>query len=563
MTSEARLLLKNLLARLDADAVSERPQFRSVVSDGEREALRSLLEDVESLPRRSSTEPEQRAAEKDATTTQDTVELNTNALRLKSSPATHWTLCLDFGTAKSKAFAANNEDEEQPDLEPLPIGKADEDLDGSVHEISSSVWIDDDGLLFMGSEAVKRGMNYGDLSATTRLRLDSLKQVMSQVRPEDGSEQLGRKLPSEIDPTSTLTYLDVITFYLGYLTDLATTELEPLAQTRYVRRRFTLPWWTKEQRRWAGDLLTKCLVRAQLLADTFQGRWREGIHVKQAKQALRDAVVHDEQLMWMLASESNEGVLEALAAASARLWTDRSARDVMLVVDVGAGTTDLSLFWVVQSHGKFHRAWPIEPCGVASRQAGDTLDSLLVDRLLRKANLGADSALKKRVSDSLYRGSVRRLKERLFTTGEIRESLVSDHFVRMSKEEFINSDGVKRFEAQIVDEIQKLLERVHESWGSSALDHGIMLVLTGGGCNLPMIRSLENKRWTLGTRRVKSRLAPDVPEDVAERFSAEFISEYPKLAVAMGGALKMRLDEKEAMTKRPGRAQPPGNLEKF
>ena len=562
MTSEARLLLKNLLARLDADAASERPQFRSVVSDDDRDALRSLLEDAETHPQRSSTEPVERTAEKGSTTTQrSAVELNTHALRLESSPAPRWTLCLDFGTAKSKAFAAT--DEEEPELIPLPIGKADEDLDGSVHEISSSVWIDDDGLLFMGSEAVKRGMNYGDLSATTRRRLDSLKQEISQVLPEDGSGQLGRKLPREIDPTSTLTYLDVITFYLAYLTDLATTELEHFTQTRYVQRRFTLPWWTKEQRRWAGDLLTKCLVRAQLLADTFHGRWREGIHVDQVKHALRDAAAHDEQLMWMLASESNAGVLEALAAASTRLWTDRYAREVMLVVDVGAGTTDLSLFWVVQSQETFHRAWPIEPCGTAIRQAGDMLDSLLVAELLRKADLGADSALKKRVSDSLYRGSVRQLKERLFQTGEITETLVSDHTIRLSKEEFISSEGVKRFETRIGDEIQKLLKGVHESWGSAALERGITLVLTGGGCHLPMIRSLKNKRWLLGPRKVTCRLARPVPADMANRFSAEFIREYPKLAVAMGGALKMRLDEKDAMTEWMGGAESPGKLQKF
>ena len=57
MTSEATLLLKNLLARLDADAGTERPQFRGVVSDDERHALRLLLEDAVSSPRRSSTEP--------------------------------------------------------------------------------------------------------------------------------------------------------------------------------------------------------------------------------------------------------------------------------------------------------------------------------------------------------------------------------------------------------------------------------------------------------------------------------------------------------------------------
>ena len=38
-----RVLLKNLLERLDADAAAEQPQLRSVVSDAERSALRELL----------------------------------------------------------------------------------------------------------------------------------------------------------------------------------------------------------------------------------------------------------------------------------------------------------------------------------------------------------------------------------------------------------------------------------------------------------------------------------------------------------------------------------------
>ena len=422
----ALLLLKNLLARLDADAGAERPQLRGVVSDDERDALRLLLNDQAGSEHRPPTEPERRPPGPDATTTvPSAVELNTDALGFSGSPAPGWTLCLDFGTAKSKAFAAS--DEEEPELVPLAIGKADGDRDGSVHEVSSSVWIDDDGLLFMGSEAVLKGMNYGDLSATSRRRLDSLKQEISQVHPEDGPAQLERKLPRDVDPTSTLTYQDAIMAYLAYLTDLATTELESgLAGTRYVRRRFTLPWWTKEQRRWAGDLITNGLMRAQLLADTFRGRWRDGLHVDRIKRALQHAAAHDGRLAWMVPAEPEDGVLEALAAASARLWNDSFAREVMLVVDVGAGTTDLSLFWVVQSRGKFHRAWPIEPCGAAIRQAGDTLDSALVAELLRKADLGEDRALRRRVSDSLYRRSVRRLKETLFETGEITEALVSD-----------------------------------------------------------------------------------------------------------------------------------------
>ena len=570
-TLEAALLLDNLLARLDADAGAERPLFRSVVSDAERDALRALLKAAGS-PRPSTepvtqvepavTPPKKGAAEGPL----PAIELNTDALRLAASPTPAWVLCLDFGTAKSKAFAATG-DEEEPELEPLPIGQADNDLDGSVHEVSSCVWIDDDGRLFVGSEAVMRGMNYGGEPATRR-PLDSLKQEISQVDPEEGAADLARKLPRDVDPTSTLTCGDAITIYLAYLTDLATTALERRLGTRYVRRRFTVPSWRETQRRWAATLIGKSLLRAQLLADTFHGHWRDGIPVERIAQAVRAAGEHDDKLTWMAATESDDltdwthGMLEALAAASARLWNDGSARDVMLVVDVGAGTTDVSLFWVVQRGAQFHRAWPIKRANAGIRQAGDTLDRLLVEALLRKVGLGLDET-GARVRRGLRRKGVRRLKETLFETGSVTEVLVNDDTVTLSREEFIDSEGVRRFADGIAERIQQLLDRVHETWEGAVGSHGITLVLTGGGCDLPMITSLKDRQWRLGKRTVTCRLAPRVPPGMSARFSQEFIQAYPRLAVAMGGALKMRLDEKDAMSEWMGGAPPPGPLERF
>ena len=571
MTAEQKLLLENLLDRLDADAESQHSQYRRIVSDKEREALRSLLTEPATVPQpldppaKPVPEPVDQPIETGGESGPDTsFKLNTEALRYQASPAPNWTLCLDFGTAKSKAFAATD-DEEEPELLPLPIGKADGDLDGSVHEVSSSVWIDDDGLLFMGSEAVKRGINFRD---SKRRRLDSLKQEISQLHPESDPVQLHRKLPEEVDPTSTLTYSDAITSYLAYLTDLATTVLNetPRVGTRYTPRRFTLPWWNKSQRQWSGKFLTKRLKRAQIIADSFHGKWHSGIHVDEIKRILRDVAAHDEKLSWLVRAEPESGVLEPLAAASARVWNDQSARNVMIVVDVGAGTTDISLFWVVQqippdrlkksSPEKLElrrQAWPIKPCGTAIKQAGDTLDSLLVAELIRKANLGEDTALRRRVTDSLFRKGVRQLKERLFETGEIRVVLVSDHIVKLTIKEFMNLQGVNVFEQLICGEIGKLLEGVDKSWKSAA-EHGITLVLTGGGCRLPMIRNLANRRWKIGGQEVVCRLAADLPADLANR-SIEFIREYPRLTVAMGGALKMLLDEGEALCKWQGGAR--------
>ena len=448
----------------------------------------------------------------------------------------------------------------------MAIGEADEDLDGSVYEVSSCVWIDDDGRLFVGSEAVERSMNYGAEPATRR-PLDSLKQEISQVDPVDGSAELQRKLPEEVDPTSTLTYADAVIIYLAYLTDLATGAVAGRLGTRYVRRRFTVPCWQSTQRGWAAEFLGRSLLRAQLLADTFRDRWREGIPVEQVAYAVRGAAAHDGKLTWLAATGSDDvtdwarGTLEALGAASARMWRERSERDLMLVVDVGAGTTDLSLFWVVQ-HGASHRAFPIVDGNSGIRQAGDTLDRLLVEAVLRKAGLGVDEA-GERARRGLRRKGVRQMKERLFQVGSLTETLVNDAEVTLTREEFIESEGVRSFEELIAEKIRKLLEGVHESWEKAAAEKGITLVLTGGGCDLPMITALKDRPWRLRERAVSFRVARRVPRSVEDRFDASFIQVYPRLAVAMGGALTTRLDERNALPEWLGGEQQPGRLESF
>ena len=587
---EAILLLENLLARLQADAEADRPQFRGIVSDAEREALRVVLGAV-GAPSPSRPEPPvdtvverpepvqppepvelpavTEPPEGDAPETPPlVVELNLDAVRPDISPPPDWVLCLDFGTARSKAFVAADEEEEEEDskLQPLTLGDYDED-DASKYELSSCVWIDDDGRLFVGSEAVKRGMSYGG-EPTTRRPLDSLKQEISQVDPEDGAAELAGKLPREVDPTSTLTYADAITIYLAYLTDLATTAVARHVGTRYVRRRFTVPCWQTAQRRWAAELLGKSLLRAQVLADTFSSRWREGIPVERVASAVRAAAQYDGELTRLAATESNDvtdnwtlGTFEALAAASACIWRERFARDLMLVVDVGAGTTDLSLFWVVQD-GEHHRAFPIVDGNSGVRQAGDTLDRLLVEALLRRAGLGADET-GERARRGLRRKGVRQMKERLFQVGSLTETLVNDEEVTLSREEFIESDGVRKFAGRIADTIQRLLEGVHESWAKAAAEKGVTLVLTGGGCDLPMITALTDRKWRLGGRTVPFQVARRVPRSVEDRFDAAFIQVYPRLAVAMGGALSTRLDEKSALREWMGGAPAAGSLENF
>ena len=587
----AETLLASLLERLEADARSKPSRFEGLVSASERAALRIMIEnwsrerdDFTAAPEETPVAihgpepgsgrpfvPNQLVlAEVVPATHEDKVRADETVLGFNTSPKPEWILCLDFGTAKSKAFAAT--DSEAPDFLELPLGKKDGDLDNSVYAVSSSVWIDDEGLVFAGSEAVRRGMDWVHSGTQRRRRLDSLKQEISQVLPDDGA--VSQLLGQDVNPTSVkLTYEDVITFYLAYLTDLATTELESKIGTRYIRRKFALPWWEESQRRWATELLSQSLVRAQVVADTFHGKWRAGIHAADLKSVLNQTTQYNSRLTWLLArgeakqtwsSDQWGGVLEPLAAASSRVWKDRPDRELMLVVDVGAGTIDYSLFWTVQNDQRqLRRTFPIIPCGGAIRQAGDTLDSLLVEELLRRANLGADPTLRRRMRDGLYRRGVRQLKERLFRVGEIIEVLANDEKVYLAKDEFLATDGVDRFSTTIRQELSNLLRKVHPSWAKSVKDRGLTLVLTGGGHSLPMIRSLVNENWSVAGTSVTCRLAKALPDLVKEEFDDDFAQEYPQLAVAMGGAMPMLLDERVSMLEWAGDAPPPGSLPRY
>lgn len=266
---ERTLLLRNLLSRLDADRESEQPRYRSVVSDAEREALRALLDQLSpSGGGRAGADPDddETPGERDPEPLPPPVRIDETVLALNAAQQPEYVLCVDFGTAMSKAFACRTDGDstldelelDDLDLLELPLGAEDRGAgaadaagygdDDSVHAVVSSVWIDDGGLMFAGSGALNRGRLH-ERAGATRERLDSIKQQISQISTAYSPESPSfapekRPLSPKVNPTSVdLTYEDAITFYLSYLTDLAVTKLEEEIGSRYVKRRFTLPWW--------------------------------------------------------------------------------------------------------------------------------------------------------------------------------------------------------------------------------------------------------------------------------------------------------------------------------
>ena len=358
-----RAIVDALFERLVADARLPQPRFTSVVSALERKALGVMLgretngEDVgrtanaEVLPSPPPSIPQSESA-----------PIAVDLSCLAATFGKQYVACIDFGTAKSKAFAAlvnaEGDDDGMYDGFELGLGKIDHDLDGAVYSVASSIWISDEGRMFAGSQALTLSAQY--TLATGRERLDSIKQQLSQTDHHDGLDHI---LDEALNPTEvTLTYGDAMCFFFAYLTDLIGQELESAHKlSRYTRRRFTIPAWSDAQRSWANAELRKLVARAQVLADTFRGRWSEGISAKDVKEAIRIASQHDGELMKVLDPEmikAEYGISEPMAAGSGRIRIDRSTRNLVLIIDVGAGTTDFGLFLVNYDKGT---AFPIEP----------------------------------------------------------------------------------------------------------------------------------------------------------------------------------------------------------
>jgi len=256
--------------------------------------------------------------------------------------------------------------------------------------------------------------------------------------------------------------------------------------------------------------------------------------------------------------------LEPLAAGSARVWKDdlrHLSRQLVFVVDVGAGTTDLSLFWVVQQPGD-RRALPVTPGAAAIRMAGDQLDSALLFQLEERAHLGGDESLQRRVRGALALEK-RRLKEQLFRLGDVRHRLVNDQVVHITLPDFLASEGVQKFAATLQGRIQEFLGAIHPSWFGNGGADGLRMVITGGGCELPMVMALATRDWVLGDREIRPTLAPRVPTAIQESYTDDFVSEYPQLAVAIGGALPALLDEGDQQDTWLGGTPAPRGLSRY
>lgn len=443
-------------------------------------------------------------------------------------------LCIDFGTAYSKA-AIWREGEEAPI--PIDLGGA----TGGGLTTDSAAYISE-GQIFFGPSAVRRHAEEADIG---RALFASPKEYLTH----DHARFQAHKPGLEIDPTGQFRTRDLLALYLSYLTSLVGDRAEALGVSRHVQRRFAAPGWgdaqisrTTPHFEAVSAQLKHLLIDAQILADTLPSSvWLQGLDVATARGAL-DALSE-------ISSERREGanfversVLESVAAATGVHDQLVNSRPQVLVIDVGAGTTDIGAFkYSVTEDGAKVSAYRD---GLrALRMAGNRLDDALIDLAWSHLGLAGDSQLKP-IHLSKLRPTVRDLKRGLFESGAVRVDVDGFESVTIDRDEFCNCRAVTFFSRSFEEQVRAALNA--SGIGSRNFidtNQPNMVVFTGGGGSLPFLREFFSKPVELEEGKAEFAIVDPIPAWV-DSYSADVREVFPQLAVSAGGCSPFLPDEK-------------------
>lgn len=528
-----KVLLGNLLDRVKVQEDGSK-QLIGILTDAELEALQfalahlnsEILEDEAS----SVTAPPVPAP---ALEQEPGIELNLSALSLPEPPK-NVRLCLDFGTAMSKAtLIHDNNDTETEEIHVLRLGVPGDQEELSEVMLISSVFIDKKGSLWFGKPAVDRSMIEG--MDGTRQRLDNIKRCLS----EEGHDDIVNK---RFNPTDVeVTYGDMVLAYLMFMTWTVNRCLEELDYPPNLTRRFAMPCLTGEKRRETSHRLKKLMGEAQVLADTFGADFSNGIPLLDFMSAVKN--LRQFARIYPFVAED---ITEPIGVASSILnWTSR-VDSIIMVVDVGAGTSDLSLYRLcVDPEKEINTAKEAENSSRVLTEAGNHLDRILIELIVKKGGVTSDNPMWENIRGALEL-EIRDHKETLFNEESVYITLMNSTEVEIDLIEFLEHEAVLSFGKNLRYMVVEILESVDESWVGWVKANPkryLTIALTGGGSELPMVKSLAEGYIGVNGREIpvkRSQLFPKWLRDLDENLEYD----YPRVAVSLGGARKRLIKDK-------------------
>ena len=497
----ARDRLENLLERATSS------DDRAFLTRKEIEALACLLGVAPTLTARAETVPE--------VTTEPLIVLKPVNVANEDAPA-EIMVCVDFGTSFSKAFASVGE--HRPEPVDLPIGDT-----GTRLTTPSELFIDS-GRLYFGATAHQR---WDDIEAPAERLIDSIKQFITLN--SDVTKLGERPMPEAKDPMGQFSQRDILLLYLAHLMTLVEQALKERKLPINTRRRFTHPAWEGKSQTQNEREMRRLMAQAILLSRSAAVEFASDMPTKTARSLLDQlASMDDGSLPDALIGEP---VREATAAgAGALLATREGQREAYLVLDIGAGTTDVAGFYCVNSpHQDRPRVFELSPAADAKNMAGNALDGALQRLVMTKSSLSDGSTEHTRAVFELRR-QLRAYKETLFRTGTVVIELATYELITVTLDEFLQFPPV----VKLNEAIEAMVA------GSAATLAGdqnrIKLVPTGGGASLPIVQKLVAEGVRHGDKHIRLELAEAMPQDIRTRHP-EWGDPYPQIAVALGGSL--------------------------
>ncbi len=554
---EARILLKNLLNRVETQQDGNK-QLTGVLTDDELAALRLALDLLSGPPpttgigaAHTSVQPPTQPANGKPIPTIPTLTLQNPPARdesVPSGPATQVApspsieldlsaltdhappknvrLCLDFGTAMSKAtLVKDSDDAEVEEIQVLHLGRPGDQEEISEVMLISSVYIDNEGMLWFGKAAVDRSMVEG--RDGSRQRLDNIKRRLS----EEGWDE---PVTERFNPTDiTITQGNMVLAYLMFLTWAVNGCLEELGYPWNLPRRFAMPCLSGEKGRETVHRLKKLVGEAQVLAVTFYKTLKRGIPLRDFLAAVH--ALREKPRSYPFVADD---ITEPLGVAGSILSWKAPVDMLIMVVDVGAGTSDLSLFRIhVDPTKGQNTANEIEGASRGITEAGNHLDRMLIELIVKKSGLTSEDPMWVNERSALEL-QIRDLKESLFNDGFISVPLMNREAVDIELEEFLQLEPVRQFGDNLRSTMVEMLESIDPSfvnWVLAYPTRRLVVALTGGGSELPMVKQLAEGQIRVNCVDVPLARALAFPPWLRE-LNENLEADYPRIAVSLGGA---------------------------
>jgi molecular chaperone HscA len=502
------------------------------------------------------------------------IVLNLSALEARGADENDLRLCLDFGTAMSKAWATGRTVGETL---PLVLGKVTGGGDSLV--VPSSIYIGRTGRIHFGADA-DRVHRQDDRPG--RIKFDNLKRMLSEI--EVGTDLYSSPLKVGIDPTdSELCQGDMLVLYLAWLTDHSLKALQEAltglslpgvvnADLRFTRRRFAIPCFEdavdeksggKKRADWALNAMRTAVLHSQIVADTIGKNWPD-LNISQAVDVLRQVRKLDAgRLNHLLTSVAS---IREPIAAGASLFNDeifssagkappnRAVRRFLMIVDAGAGTTDFAIFQVIDYGEEGDLEYTLlKPSVRMSRIAGNVIDDLLIPLALEACDIDPSSGLPRSKGDFDYiradlASQIREIKRELFENGEAAFDLKPNASGRLDRQKVSEDSRYMRYGRELKEirdaSVRSIFDPVAvEAYKQIAERFGrpipISMLLTGGSAALPIVRDLADGRIEISGVPFAFNLIDKLPGWVNNlpREAATLVEGvYPQAAVAIGGS---------------------------